>query len=111
MLGMILLTLNFHYSPNLTWRDPQHLIVLTSKRNHLQNRPSEVSSGGSEIEIHEWQLNGAGLEFNHLFGYGVLDASDLVDLAITWETVPERFHCEAKTVTVNRYVGNRLSSW
>jgi len=49
----------------LTWRDIQHLTVLTAKRNQLFD-PSKQ---------HLWHINGAGLEFNHLFGFGVLDGS------------------------------------
>ncbi len=43
----------------------------------------------------EWQMNGVGLEYNHLFGYGVLDAAEMVLLARVWKTVPPRFHCDA----------------
>ncbi|KAF5399923.1 Prohormone and neuropeptide processing protease [Paragonimus heterotremus] len=71
--------------PELTWRDMQHLTVLASKRNHLYDRE----------HTHNWTINGAGLEFNHLFGFGVLDAGDMVRLAKNWKTVPERFHCIA----------------
>jgi len=74
---------------NLTWRDIQHLTVLTSKRNSLYD-----SNG-----IHHWKLNGAHLLFNHLFGYGVLDAASIVDLAKQWKGLPERFHCKAGTIT------------
>ncbi|CAB1312648.1 unnamed protein product [Coregonus sp. 'balchen'] len=70
-------------NPNLTWRDMQHLSVLTSKRNQLHD------------EVHQWRRNGVGLEFNHLFGYGVLDAGSMVKMAKEWKTVPERFHCVA----------------
>ncbi|KAI5611591.1 neuroendocrine convertase 2 precursor, partial [Silurus asotus] len=70
-------------NPNLTWRDMQHLTVLTSKRNKLHD------------EVHQWRRNGVGLEFNHLFGYGVLDAGAMVSLSRDWKTVPERFHCVA----------------
>ncbi|KAF5904988.1 neuroendocrine convertase 2, partial [Clarias magur] len=73
-------------NPNLTWRDMQHLTVLTSKRNKLHD------------EVHQWRRNGVGLEFNHLFGYGVLDAGAMVSLARDWKTVPERFHCVAGAV-------------
>lgn len=76
----------FACSPNLTWRDLQHLTVLTSKRNKLHD------------EVHQWRRNGVGLEFNHLFGYGVLDAGGMVKLAREWKTVPERFHCVAGSV-------------
>lgn len=73
-------------SPNLTWRDMQHLSVLTSKRNQLHD------------EVHQWRRNGVGLEFNHLFGYGVLDAGGMVKMAKEWKTVPERFHCIAGSI-------------
>lgn len=72
----------------LSWRDVQHLTVLTSKRNHLYDPKSR----------HNWTINGAGLEFNHLFGYGVLDAGDMVDMARDWTSVGERWHCQAGTV-------------
>ncbi|KAL5008533.1 hypothetical protein ScPMuIL_014114 [Solemya velum] len=75
-------------NPNLTWRDVQHLTVLTSKRNRLFD----------PYLRHHWQFNGAGLEFNHLFGYGVLDAGGMVDLARKWKPLPERFHCTAGSV-------------
>ncbi|ELU04259.1 hypothetical protein CAPTEDRAFT_153069 [Capitella teleta] len=75
-------------NPLLTWRDMQHLTVLTSKRNHLYDPNGE----------HNWTINGAGIEFNHLFGYGVLDAGDMVDLAKDWKSVPDRWHCTAGTI-------------
>lgn len=74
---------------NLTWRDMQHLTVLTSKRNSLYD----------SNRIHKWKLNGAHLLFNHLFGYGVLDAASMVDLASQWKGLPERFHCKAGSVS------------
>lgn len=71
----------------LTWRDMQHLTVLTSKRNSLFDSKNRFF----------WNMNGVGLEFNHLFGFGVLDAGAMVALAKQWKTVPARFHCEAGT--------------
>ena len=78
----------FTYSPNLTWRDMQHLCVLTSKRNSLYDSKKRFF----------WNMNGVGLEFNHLFGYGVLDAGAMVALAKMWKTVPPRYHCEAGSI-------------
>jgi len=74
---------------DLTWRDMQHLTVLTSKRNSLFDSKNRFF----------WTMNGVGLEFNHLFGFGVLDAGAMVALAKQWKTVPARFHCEAGTYT------------
>ena len=43
-------------------------------------------------------MNGAGLEFNHLFGYGVLDAGEIVRTARNWKVLPARSHCEAGSI-------------
>lgn len=72
-------------NPDLTWRDIQHLTVLTSKRNSLYDGKKRFS----------WKVNGVDLEYNHLFGYGVLDAGAIVSMAKDWKTVPSRYHCDA----------------
>ena len=89
-------------NPKLTWRDIQHLTVLTSKRNSLYD---------SKNRFH-WNMNGVGLEFNHLFGYGVLDAGAMTALAKHWKTVPPRFHCEAGSVIQTSEIpSNGTLSW
>lgn len=75
-------------NPNLTWRDIQHLTVLTSKRNSLYDGKNRF----------KWNVNGVGLEYNHLFGFGVLDAGAMVSLAKDWKTVPSRYHCDAGSI-------------
>lgn len=77
-----------HFSPILSWRDIQHLTVLTSKRNSLFDAKNRF----------HWTMNGVGLEFNHLFGFGVLDAGSIVTLAKQWKSVPPRYHCEAGSI-------------
>jgi len=84
--GVFALTLEAN--KNLTWRDLQHLTVLTAKRNQLYDPSGR----------HLWNINGAGLEFNHLFGYGVLDAGEMVRTAQVWKPLPPRSHCEAGSV-------------
>ncbi|ROT60895.1 PC2-like protein [Penaeus vannamei] len=84
--------------PNLTWRDIQHLTVLTSKRNSLFDAKHR----------YDWHMNGVGLEFNHLFGFGVLDAGAMVALARDWVTVPPRYHCQAGIYQTPRLVAR---SW
>lgn len=79
-------------NPQLTWRDIQHLSVLTSKRNSLFDAKRRYA----------WHMNGVGLEFNHLFGFGVLDAGAMVALAKDWVTVPPRYHCQAGIFTTPR---------
>jgi len=88
---MLILRFNPHnlHSPQLTWRDIQHLTVLTSKRNSLFDAKNRF----------HWTMNGVGLEFNHLFGFGVLDAGAMVTLSKQWHAVPPRYHCEAGELT------------
>jgi proprotein convertase subtilisin/kexin type 2 len=99
-------------NPQLTWRDLQHLTVLTSSRNSLfDGRCRELPDLGLEFQDNhqgaaktgncthfEWEMNGVGLEYNHLFGFGVLDAAEMVQLAQVWKSAPPRFHCEAGTI-------------
>ena len=73
---------SFPASPNLTWRDVQHIIVLTSRKDHLKS-PS-------------WTTNGAGLQFSHRFGFGMLNAAAIVNRALHWVTVPERLNCSVR---------------
>uniref|UniRef100_A0A2K5I2Q5 Neuroendocrine convertase 1 n=1 Tax=Colobus angolensis palliatus TaxID=336983 RepID=A0A2K5I2Q5_COLAP len=72
-------------NPNLTWRDMQHLVVWTSEYDPLANNPG-------------WKKNGAGLMVNSRFGFGLLNAKALVDLADprTWRSVPEKKECVVK---------------
>ncbi|KOB75085.1 Uncharacterized protein OBRU01_03374 [Operophtera brumata] len=49
-------------------------------------------------------MNGVGLEFNHLFGFGVLDAGAMTALAANWRSVPPRYHCEAGAVNTHMEV-------
>ncbi|XP_004406659.1 PREDICTED: neuroendocrine convertase 1 isoform 2 [Odobenus rosmarus divergens] len=72
-------------NPNLTWRDMQHLVVWTSEYDPLANNPG-------------WKKNGAGLMVNSRFGFGLLNAKALVDLADprTWTSVPEKKECVVK---------------
>ncbi|KAJ8380739.1 hypothetical protein SKAU_G00015170 [Synaphobranchus kaupii] len=72
-------------NPNLTWRDLQHLVVWTSEFDPLANNPG-------------WKRNGAGLMVNSRFGFGLLNAKALVDLADpeVWKHVPEKRLCVVK---------------
>ncbi|KAG7267783.1 hypothetical protein CRUP_015028, partial [Coryphaenoides rupestris] len=69
-------------NPELTWRDLQHIVVWTSEFDPLANNPG-------------WKRNGAGLMVNSRFGFGLLNAKALVDLAdpATWKHVPEKTQC------------------
>ena len=69
-------------NPWLTWRDMQHLIV------HTAHKTSPLDEG--------WKKNGAGFNFNHKFGFGVLQACKMVDLAKKWKKVGTHRSCHFK---------------
>ncbi|ELT90904.1 hypothetical protein CAPTEDRAFT_121853 [Capitella teleta] len=75
-------------NPNLTWRDVQHLVVWTADPSLL------------ECE-NEFTTNHAGFKSNNHFGFGLLDASALVNAAEGFATVPNKSIC---------YVNGRESS-
>ncbi|KAM7140058.1 proprotein convertase subtilisin/kexin type 4 isoform 3-T3 [Molossus nigricans] len=73
--GIIALALEAN--PFLTWRDMQHLVVRASRQAHLQ--------------AEDWRTNGVGRQVSHHYGYGLLDAGLLVDLARMWlPTQPQK---------------------
>ncbi|XP_060037481.1 proprotein convertase subtilisin/kexin type 4 isoform X1 [Erinaceus europaeus] len=73
--GMIALALEAN--PFLTWRDMQHLVVRAS-------RPAQ-------LQAEDWRTNGVGRRVSHHYGYGLLDAGRLVDLARAWgPTLPQQ---------------------
>ncbi|KAL4219235.1 pheromone processing endoprotease [Mactra antiquata] len=75
MIGLMLQANNF-----LTWRDVQHIIVETSSLDNLN-----VS-----LNI---QTNGADKQFNEYLGFGLMNASAMIDTAISWLTVPASIQC------------------
>jgi len=58
---------------NLTWRDVQHILVNSGRKND----PTDSS----------WWTNGAGREVSHKYGFGALDAGAAITLAENWTTV------------------------
>eukprot|EP01134_Creolimax_fragrantissima_P000424 CFRG0424T1 len=69
--GVIALVLQAN--PSLTWRDVQYLIVQTSSKVGA-NDPS-------------WNRNGANHLVSSKFGFGLLNAADMVRIALKWESV------------------------
>lgn len=69
-------------NPSLTWRDMQYLVVLTSR-----SAPLEKESG--------WVLNGVKRKVSHKFGYGLMDAGAMVNLAEQWTNVPPQHICKS----------------
>ena len=69
--GVVALILDAN--PNLTYRDVEHIIVHSSRVN--------------DVNDNSWNVNGAGHDVSHKYGFGVIDASAAVDLAATWTNV------------------------
>ncbi|KAK3581129.1 hypothetical protein CHS0354_033924 [Potamilus streckersoni] len=70
--GIIALTLEANSL--LTWRDIQHIIVKTASFKELE-------SSGS------WMINGAGKRVSPYFGFGLMNATAMVEAAKSWITV------------------------
>jgi len=68
-------------NPNLTWRDVQHILVETAQQN--DNADSD------------WQVNGAGRDINHNYGFGMVDATAAVNAAQTWTNVAPEISAES----------------
>lgn len=78
-------------NPSLTWRDMQYLVVLTSR-----SEPLERETG--------WIINGVKRKVSHKFGYGLMDAGGMVDLAERWTTVPPQHICKSREINEDRAV-------
>ena len=85
----------YFFSPNLNWRDVQHLVVWTSNPTPLIGNPG-------------WKKNGANLFVNSRFGFGLLHAQDLVNAAdpAVFQSVPEKSICEVDSAD-----GDGLPRW
>lgn len=57
----------------------QHLVVRTSSN--------------AKLKSDDFVINGVGRKVSHKFGYGLLDALALVNLARKWKTVPLQHVC------------------
>ena len=79
-------------NPNLTWRDVQHILVNTARKND----DSPITEGGKD-----WQINGAGKHINHNYGFGLVDAAAAVAAAQTWTNVAPEVEADSQVVTVN----------
>lgn len=68
----------------------QHLVVMSSNPNNLV--------------ADDWVVNGVGRRVSHHFGYGIMNAGKMVELAKNWTTVPTQRICEVVASDRNRCV-------
>ena len=90
-----MLIFNFIYSPNLTWRDVQYLIVYTANPTILSQ-----SSG--------WATNGAGRQFHLNFGFGAIHTESMVTRARQWIIVPAQVMSTVSIVTTRCVIYSSL---
>ncbi|XP_053321052.1 proprotein convertase subtilisin/kexin type 4 [Spea bombifrons] len=90
--GIIALALEAN--PALTWRDLQHIVVRASSPANLITE--------------DWVVNGVGRKVSHHFGYGLLHAGRIIDLAQKWETTRPQRKCLVEVVSVPRKLHSSL---
>lgn len=78
-------------NPMLTWRDIQHLIVMTSRSIPLEKE------GG-------WIVNGVKRKVSHKFGYGLMDAAEMVTLAEQWTPTPPQHICKSQEINEDKSI-------
>ncbi|ELT97733.1 hypothetical protein CAPTEDRAFT_161485 [Capitella teleta] len=69
-----IIALMLEAQPCLTWRDVQHLVVMTADK--------------VDVDLAHWTTNAAGLHHSHKHGFGLMNAWALVNAAKAWEPVP-----------------------
>ncbi|XP_055333542.1 uncharacterized protein LOC129585051 [Paramacrobiotus metropolitanus] len=96
--GIIALVLEAN--PSLNWRDLQYLTMLSARPEPL---------------VDDWVINGVGRKVSTKFGYGLMDADRMVQLAEKWTTVPEQHICYTEkiaqpTEVKNGYIAVEIST-
>ena len=92
--GVIALMLEAN--PDLTWRDVQHILVRTSKMVDSSNEG--------------WFKTYEGRDYNHAYGYGLVDASSAVNLARNWENVTGEMNLTEVTANTGKIMVNEIIS-
>ncbi|CAH1797473.1 unnamed protein product, partial [Owenia fusiformis] len=77
-------------NPDLGWRDMQYITLLTA-------RPEPLYDG-------DWTVNAKGRKVSLKYGYGLMDAAAMVELAEQWTPVPDHHICMSPLQTINRHI-------
>ncbi|XP_053326308.1 proprotein convertase subtilisin/kexin type 4-like [Spea bombifrons] len=89
-----ILALALEANPALTWRDLQHIVVRSSNPTHLT--------------AEDWVSNGVGRKVSHHYGYGLLNAGQVVELAKMWETTRPQRKCVIEVVNTPQKLDSDL---
>ncbi|KAL5258434.1 hypothetical protein ACHWQZ_G009065 [Mnemiopsis leidyi] len=87
--GIIALALQAN--PDLTWRDVQHIIIRAAVPDKLFHHEG-------------WVRNAANRATHTNFGYGILDAFRMVEIAKNWTNVDPDHRCQSPQLTYNRAI-------
>jgi subtilisin-like proprotein convertase family protein len=71
-------------NPNLSWRDVRYIYAKTAKKTDPTNS--------------DWSKNGAQLNINHNYGFGLVDASAAIQQALVWTNLPASIKIEKEQV-------------
>jgi subtilisin-like proprotein convertase family protein len=77
-------------NPNLSWRDVEHILVHSARRN--------------DPEDFDWTRNGAGLMVNHRYGFGAVDAAAAMAMATSWTPVGPEVSATSGEIPVDRAI-------
>ena len=91
-----IIALMLEANSNLTWRDVQQILVESARTN------DPTDSG--------WNTNGAGFDFNHKYGFGVIDAGHAVNLSKTWTTLGPEVNISSGQITVSQSIPDNAPS-
>ncbi|MDP6639651.1 MAG: S8 family serine peptidase [Candidatus Poseidoniaceae archaeon] len=87
----------FEANSALTWRDVQHILVQSSRTN-------DANDNG-------WFNNGAGHDFNHKYGHGVIDSGHATSLSANWINVQPEVNFTTGQLNVNQAIPDNTNSW
>lgn len=79
--------------PNITWRDAQHILIESARKN----------DPGDE----DWVSNAAGYDINYSYGFGAVDALAVIQTTLAWQNVEPEQLIESNTVIVNEVIPDR----
>ncbi|MEP2777013.1 MAG: S8 family serine peptidase [Luteolibacter sp.] len=83
-------------NPLLGWRDVQEILIRTANKI----KPTDT----------DWITNGAGFNFNHNFGAGLIDATAAVNMAATWTNLDTQISTSSNQNNINVTIPNNSAT-
>lgn len=56
-----------------------------------------ITAHPANLHARDWKTNGVGRNVSHSFGYGLMDAYAMVEVARDWVSVPTQRTCEVNS--------------